>query len=63
MTGNRLAATIIPVIMGVIADAVGIGNSFFIVGGTVVGLLFVIALLVHRSGAFAGGAGTGTGNS
>jgi hypothetical protein len=46
--------------MGVIADAVGVGNSFFIVGGTVVGLLFVIALLVHRSGAFAGGAGTGT---
>ena len=60
MTGNRLAATIIPVIMGVIADAVGVGNSFFIVGGTVIGLLFVVALLVHRSGAFAGGSGTGT---
>ena len=60
MTGNRLAATIIPVVMGVIADAVGVGNSFFIVGGTVVGLLFVVALLVHRSGAFAGGSATGT---
>ncbi|MCH7710784.1 MAG: MFS transporter [Proteobacteria bacterium] len=60
MTGNRLAATIIPVIMGVIADAVGVGNSFFIVGGVVIGLLFVTALLVHRSGAFAGPPGTGT---
>ncbi len=59
-TANRLTATIIPVVMGVIADAVGVGNSFFIVGGTVIGLLLVVALLVHRSGAFAGGSGTGT---
>ncbi len=59
MTGNRLAATIIPVIMGVIADAVGVGNSFFIVGGVVIGLLFVTALLVRRSAAFAGPPGTG----
>jgi MFS family permease len=60
MTGNRLAATIIPVVMGIVVDAAGIENSFFIVGGTVIGLLLVMALLVHRSGAFADGSGTTT---
>ena len=50
-SANRLAATVIPPIMGAVAEFAGIGMSFYIVGGTVLALLVLAALFTHRIGA------------
>ncbi len=52
-----MASTIVPVIMGIVADAVGIEESFFIVGAAVILIVALIALIVGRSPAFAAGSG------
>lgn len=52
-TASRLASTIVPVIMGIVAELVGIEDSFFIVGAAVILVLALIALIVGRSPAFA----------
>ena len=48
ITANRLGATILPVIMGAIAEVSGIGNSFLIVGGAMLVTLGGIALYARR---------------
>ncbi len=48
-----MASTIVPVIMGIVADAVGVEESFFIVGAAVILMVALIALIVGRSAAFA----------
>ena len=47
-TANRLATLLVPIIMGVVADAVGIEASFLIVGGSLIALCGVAALVVRR---------------
>ncbi|MEE8515867.1 MAG: MFS transporter [Alphaproteobacteria bacterium] len=47
-TANRLASIFVPVIMGVVADAVGIEASFLIIGGSLIALCAVTALVVQR---------------
>ena len=47
-TANRLASILVPVIMGVVADAVGIEASFLIIGGSLIALCAVTALVVQR---------------
>lgn len=42
VTANRLSAILVPPVMGIIADAAGIGPSFLILGGTLIGLTFVL---------------------
>jgi DHA1 family inner membrane transport protein len=48
LTANRLAATFLPAVMGAIADAAGIGNSFLIIGGGLLILLAGIAVYARR---------------
>lgn len=47
-TVNRLASILVPIIMGVVADAVGIEASFLIIGGSLIALCGVAALVVRR---------------
>ncbi len=47
-TANRLASILVPVAMGIVADAVGIEASFLIIGGTLIALCGVAALVVRR---------------
>lgn len=54
LTANRLAATILPVAMGAVAEASGIANSFLIVGGVMLVALAAIALYYRRITAKAG---------
>ncbi len=49
ITINRLASMLVPIIMGAIAEAVGLANSFYIVGAVGVALLGLIAVWVARS--------------
>jgi MFS family permease len=51
-TANRLATMIVPVIMGVIADTVGLEESFIIVGGFLVLSCAVVGLIVRRTPGF-----------
>jgi MFS family permease len=53
-TLNRLAATIVPPLMGVVADLWGIGNSFLIIGAVLIGICGIIALGVRRAPRFEG---------
>jgi MFS family permease len=48
-TANRLAMTVIPVIMGGVVEVVGIEDAFFVVGGTLILLLATLALLARKS--------------
>ncbi len=48
ITANRLGATILPVIMGAVAEVSGIGNSFLIIGGAMLVTLGGIALHARR---------------
>ena len=51
-TVNRVAILITPVIMGAVAEVLGIAASFYVMGGLLIGLMAVVA---YRSrGAFAG---------
>ena len=53
-TGNRLGAILLPIIMGFVAEAVGVAASFVIIGGGLLLMVAVIAVLVARAEAFAG---------
>ena len=48
ITANRLGATVLPVLMGAVADISGIGNSFLIIGGAMLVSLAGIALYARR---------------
>jgi MFS family permease len=48
-TMNRLAAIVIPPVMGTIADRWGAGESFVILGGLMLLLSVPVALITHRS--------------
>lgn len=50
-SANRLAATLIPPLMGFVAEFAGIAASFYIVGGVVFALLILAAFFAHRIGA------------
>jgi len=54
LTANRLAATVLPVIMGAIAEVSGIGNSFLIIGGAMLLALAGVALYTRRVTGMAG---------
>ena len=47
-TANRLATMIVPVIMGVIADTIGLEASFIIVGGFLVLSCALLGLIIRR---------------
>ena len=47
-TSNRLATVVVPLIMGFVADAVGIAYSFYLVGGTLIAGCLILALFVRR---------------
>jgi MFS family permease len=53
ITANRLSATILPVVMGAVAEVSGVGNSFFIIGGTLllslIGLAFMARSVIASS--------------
>jgi MFS family permease len=53
-TGNRLGAIVLPVAMGFIADAVGVEASFLLVGGALLFLVAILAVIVARNPAFRG---------
>lgn len=42
VTVNRLSSIMVPPVMGLIADSAGIGPSFLILGGTLIGLTFLL---------------------
>ncbi len=47
-TSNRLSSLVVPAVMGVVAEHVGIRDSFFWVGGTLIVLCLAVALFVRR---------------
>ena len=51
-TANRLATMIVPVIMGALADTIGLEESFIIVGGFLVLSCAVLGLIVRRTPGF-----------
>lgn len=48
ITANRLSAAILPVVMGAVAEAVGVGASFLIIGGAMLAALAGVALYCRR---------------
>lgn len=48
ITANRLSAAVLPVIMGAVADIVGVGNSFLVVGAVMLVTLGGVAVYCHR---------------
>ncbi len=51
-TANRLASTVVPVLMGVIVEAVGMTYGFLVTGAVLLGTLAATAWVVARSPAF-----------
>lgn len=47
-TSNRLATVLVPLIMGFVADTVGIEQSFYVIGGFLIGCCAIVALFVNR---------------
>jgi predicted MFS family arabinose efflux permease len=47
-TANRVTGTLVPVVMGGVAELVGIENSFLVMGAVMLALMVLIALFVHR---------------
>jgi predicted MFS family arabinose efflux permease len=47
-TANRVTGAFVPVVMGAVADLVGIENSFLVMGGAMLVLTLMIALFVYR---------------
>jgi MFS family permease len=47
-TSNRFATVVVPLIMGVVADAVGIEQSFYVIGGFLIACCGIVALFVNR---------------
>ncbi len=53
-SSNRLAATLIPPVMGAVAEFAGLEASFYVIGGAVLALLAGAAFFAHRVGAAKG---------
>jgi MFS family permease len=53
-TGNRLGAVLLPIIMGFVAEAVGVETSFVIIGGGLLVITAAIAVFTGRAEAFKG---------
>jgi MFS family permease len=51
-TSNRLAAVVVPFAMGIVADWVGIENSFYVCGGVLICLCGIVAVFIRRSSDF-----------
>lgn len=51
-TANRAAQTVLPILMGAIAEVVGIANSFYVIGGALLALIALVAVYTKRSPAF-----------
>jgi MFS-type transporter involved in bile tolerance (Atg22 family) len=47
-TSNRLSSVVVPFLMGFVADAVGIENSFYVCGGVLMTCCGVVTLFVRR---------------
>lgn len=47
-TANRLASFVMPVVMGVVAELIGIENSFLVIGGGLLVLMALVAFYVRR---------------
>ena len=47
-TSNRFATMIVPGVMGVVAEAVGLEASFYWIGGTLIALTLCVALFMRR---------------
>ena len=47
-TSNRFATVIVPLVMGVVADAISIEYSFYLVGGSLIACCGILALFVRR---------------
>jgi MFS family permease len=47
-TSNRFATVVVPLIMGFVADAVGIEQSFYMIGGFLIVCCGIVALTVNR---------------
>lgn len=47
-TSNRFASLVVPAIMGVVAEAVGVQSSFFWIGGTLIAMCVIVAVFVQR---------------
>lgn len=53
-TANRLAMTVIPVVMGAVVEVVGIENAFLVIGAVLLALLLGLAVYVKQAPAFNG---------
>lgn len=53
-TANRLAMTVIPVVMGAVVEVVGIENAFLVIGAVLLALLLGLAVYVKRALALGG---------
>jgi MFS family permease len=51
-TSNRAASVIVPLVMGFVAEHVGLINSFYVCGGALIAITLGIALYVRRLPAF-----------
>ena len=51
-TGNRLGALLLPIVMGFVAEVVGVEASFLIIGAGLLGIVVVIAVWSARNPAF-----------
>jgi fucose permease len=51
-TGNRLVGAVIPIVMGALADWIGLTASFLVIGAVLVFGMGLVALYVHRTPAF-----------
>ena len=47
-TSNRFATVVVPLIMGFVADAVGIEQSFYVIGGFLIVCCGIVALFIKR---------------
>ncbi len=47
-TSNRLAAVVVPLVMGFVAEWVGIENAFYVCGGFLIACTLTIALVIRR---------------
>ena len=52
VTAGRIAAVIMPVIMGAVVEVASLEASFYFMGGGVLALACLIAIHVKRSGTF-----------
>lgn len=48
LTANRMAATVLPIVMGAVADIWGVSASFFIIGAALLSAVGIVALFARR---------------